>query len=326
MRFAWTALGLGTLLLVTAACGSEESPSTSGGGGAGGQGGEAAAPVLDPTLFDCSRTQEPERVTPVPVACIGDPTCSTPLVVGHRGAGGQLGVIAPENTLAAVRAAIALGIEFIETDPRETSDGHLVNHHDPDLDRTTDGTGPVDQKTLAEVQALGVDASRFAGDFSCERVPTIEEVLLAAKGKVHVLLDANKTSRVDLLVAAVHATDTLEWAIFDTDDVGKLDEALALEPAMMLMTRVSDAAELDDETVHFAAHPPVIVEINDTGVPAELAPLILAKGLRPMTDVFGIDVVAALDDDPSHYGGTFDTGVLVVQSDRPDLVLRHLHR
>jgi glycerophosphoryl diester phosphodiesterase len=282
--------------------------------------------VLDPALFDCTAAAKPSRVTPVSVACINDPTCTTPLVVGHRGAGGQLGVIAPENSLAAVRAAIALGIEFIETDPRETSDGHLVNVHDPDLDRTTDGSGPVDMKTLAEIQALGLETSQFAGDFSCECVPTIEEVLLEAKGKVHVLLDANKTSRVDLLVEAVHATDTLEWAIFDTDDVAKIDAALALEPALLTMIRVSDEAELDTEIAHFAPQVPLIVEINGSGSPSALAPVISAKGLRPMTDVFGIDVVAALDDDPSLYAGTFAAGVVTVQTDRPDLVLRYLHR
>lgn len=317
-------LGLLSLALATVACSSEDATSTPAGQGGGGGGG--AAPVLDPALFDCTATSKPSRVTPVSVACIEDPACTTPLIVGHRGAGGELGVIAPENSLAAVRAAIALGIELIETDPRETADGHLVNVHDPDLDRTTDGTGPVDAKTLAEVQALGLETSEFAGDFSCERVPTIEEVLLEAKGKVHVLLDANKTARVDLLVEAVHATDTLDWAIFDTDDVGKIDEALALEPALLTMIRVSDEAELDDELAHFAPVVPIIVEINGSGTPSALAPVIAQKGLRPMTDVFGIDVVAALDDDPSLYAGTFATGIVTVQTDRPDLVLRYLHR
>lgn len=325
MRALSLALGLlSSLVLGTAGCGSEDG--TSAAPGEGGGGGAGPGPVLAPELFDCSAATKPSRVTPVSSACIEDPTCSTPLVIGHRGAGGQLGVIAPENSLAAVRAAIALGIELIETDPRETADGYLVNLHDPDLERTTSGSGPVEEKTLAELQALDLDASQFAGDFACERVPTIEEVLLEAKGKVHVLLDANKTSRVDLLVAAVHATDTLEWAIFDTDDVTKLDAALALEPALRIMLRVSDVAELEQEVDHFAAHSPLFVEINDTGKPSELAPAIAAKGLRSMTNVFGIDVVAALDDDPSLYAGTFATGIVAVQTDRPDLVLRYLHR
>lgn len=262
----------------------------------------------------------------VPASCATDPLCKTRLVSGHRGAGGELGVIAPENTLSSVRAAVALGVDFIETDPRPTKDGVLVNMHDTSVTRTTDGTGEVDQMTLAEVQALAIDAGELQGDFSCERVPTIEEVLAAAKGKVHVLLDANKTDRVDLLVAAVQKTGTVDWVLFDTDSVDKIDEAIALEPALRTMIRVADEAELDSELKHFAAHPPVIVEIHSGGSAKEMAPAIHAAGNRALQDMFITDLAAGLDDDPSLYGQLFDLGVDIGQTDRPDLMLRYLGR
>ena len=72
------------------------------------------------------------------------------LVVAHRGES----VDAPENTLVAFRLAKknkAAGVEF---DLSYTSDGHAVLLHDDDVDRTTDGTGPIDQLTLAEVRQL----------------------------------------------------------------------------------------------------------------------------------------------------------------------------
>ena len=282
--------------------------------------------MLEPSLFDCSASAAPERNNPVPIACEVDPTCTTKLVSGHRSVGGDLGVIAPENTLSAVRAAIALGIDFVETDPRETKDGRLVNFHDPSVERTTTGQGNVDAMTLAEVQALTLETARFAGDFSCERVPTIEEVLLAARGKVHVLLDANKTDRVDLLVDAVHTTDTLAWAIFDTSSTSKIDQALALEPELMIMIRVADSTELNDKLAHHAPKIPVIVELHDGATPAALVPTLEAAGLRGMMDAFGIDLVAGLGDDPSLYAVDFDAGARIVQTDRPDLVLRHLGR
>jgi glycerophosphoryl diester phosphodiesterase len=319
------------LSLALPACGSSEAPSGSGGaagaaGAAGSAGSAGASSAIDPALFDCTATSVPERTSPVPASCATDRSCTTRMVTGHRGAGGEIGVIAPENTLAAVRAAIALGIEFIETDPRPTADGVLVNLHDDDVDRTTDGTGLAAELTLAQIQALNIEAADYPGDFSCERVPTIEQVLALAKGKIVVLLDANKTDRVDLLVAAVHATDTLDWAIFDTDSPEKIQEALLLEPALHTMIRVSDQAEFDAELQTFAAHPPVIVELNEGASPASLGPAVHAAGHRVFTDAFGTDVAAGLADDPSLYGPIFESGADILQTDRPDLVLEYLAR
>lgn len=315
------------LLLAGTGCGEDPVAAAAAGTGAGGGGGGGgAAPVLDPALFDCTAPSVPDRVNQVPAGCATDPACTTRLVSGHRGVGGALGVIAPEDTVSAVRAAIALGIDFIETDPRPTKDGFLVNLHDPTVDRTTDGTGDAAAMTLAEIQALHIDASKFAGDFSCERVPTLEEILTAARGRVHVLVDANKTDRVDLLVGAIQSTDTLEWAIFDTDGVDKIDEALALEPALLTMIRVGDAAELDAELDHFAAHPPVIVELHGNAIPSELSPAVHARQNRVLVDTFGTDFAAGLDGDASVYGTIYDTGVDIAQSDRPELVLEYLGR
>lgn len=334
-RLASAVLSLSALLTLSA-CGSsgDTSGSTSTGGqtaaggaaGSGGGGGGGAAPVIEPSLFDCQAKAPPVRVNPIPLSCATDPLCTTRLVSGHRAAGGELGVIAPEDTVASVRAAIVLGIDYVETDPRPTKDGVLVNMHDPTVDRTTTGTGEVAQMTLAEVQALELKASEYAGDFSCERVPTLSEVLSAAKGKVHVLVDANKTDRVDLLVAAIQETGTLEWALFDTDSTEKIDEALALEPALLTMIRVGTTDELTLELDHFAAHPPVIVELHDGADPDALLPAIHAAGNRGFTDAFVVDVGAGLSADPTLYDELWSHGFDMLQSDRPDLVLQGLGR
>lgn len=322
---------LAALALLTA-CGSSTpagTSTTSGGGGsagAGGSGGGGAAPVIDPALFDCTATKAPVRVNPVPIACATDATCTTHLVSGHRGAGGELGVIAPEDTVAAVRAAIVLGIDFIETDPRPTKDGHLVNVHDTDVNRTTTGKGDVDTMTLAEIQALTLITDEFPGDFSCEHIPTLEEVLAAAKGKVHVLVDANKTDRVDLLVGAIQSTGTVDWAIFDTSSIDKIDQALALEPALHTMLRVTSTDDLAAQLAHFSAHPPVMVEIEKGADTKALIAAIHAAKNRALTDVFASDVAANLSHDPKVYETYLTEGYDVLQSDRPDIVLATLGR
>jgi len=82
----------------------------------------------------------------------------------------------PENTMLAMKAAHELGCDIIETDVRMTSDRHLVLIHDRDVDRTTNGTGKIDQMTLAEVRALDAGVKKDAA-FAGEKIPTVEEFL-----------------------------------------------------------------------------------------------------------------------------------------------------
>lgn len=81
--------------------------------------------------------------------------------------------VEPENTLRSFTAAQNAGLDLIELDLHLSKDGALVVMHDADVDRTTDGTGPIADKTLAELRAL--DAGRG------ERVPVFEEVLEAVR-------------------------------------------------------------------------------------------------------------------------------------------------
>ncbi|MEU3526363.1 glycerophosphodiester phosphodiesterase family protein [Streptomyces sp. NPDC038707] len=91
------------------------------------------------------------------------------LTIGHRGVMG----VEPENTLRSFVAAQRAGLDLIELDLHLSKDGALVVMHDAEVDRTTDGSGAIAEKTLAELRAL--DAGRG------ERVPVFEEVLEAVR-------------------------------------------------------------------------------------------------------------------------------------------------
>ena len=80
-------------------------------------------------------------------------------VIGHRGNRAH----APENTLESLLQAVALGADALEFDLRLSRDGQLVMFHDATLERTTDGQGPLAQRTLAELKALDAGA-RFTPD------------------------------------------------------------------------------------------------------------------------------------------------------------------
>jgi glycerophosphoryl diester phosphodiesterase len=108
-------------------------------------------------------------------------TASTFMVIAHRGASSY----APENTFAAFDLAMRMGVQHIELDVEATSDGHIVVIHDDTLNRTTDGSGPVTNHTLATLQALDA-GSWFGTQFAGERIPTFTEVLSRYKGRVHI--------------------------------------------------------------------------------------------------------------------------------------------
>jgi glycerophosphoryl diester phosphodiesterase len=93
-------------------------------------------------------------------------------VIAHRGAS----YTQPENTIAAFKEAIRLGVQGVEMDVRETKDGQLVLMHDFLVNRTTNGSGRISHMTLAEVKEL--DAGSWKGEkFRGEKVPTLEEAL-----------------------------------------------------------------------------------------------------------------------------------------------------
>ncbi len=106
-------------------------------------------------------------------------------IIGHRGARG----VAPENTVPAIRHGVEVGAQAIEIDLHASKDGALVVIHDPTLDRTTNGTGPVDQRTLAELRTLDT-GYRFTADegetfpFRGQgvRIPALDEAMEAIAG------------------------------------------------------------------------------------------------------------------------------------------------
>jgi hypothetical protein len=140
-----------------------------------------------------------------------------------------------------------------------------------------------------------------------------------------VLVDANKTGRVDLLVQAIQQANALEWAVFDTSDTTKIDQALVMEPKLMIMPRVNDAAEATAVLGKYANHLPVFVELDSATFPAGAAE-VHAGGTRTLTDVFGIDLGVKFGSDPKAYLEPYAKGADVAQSDLPDVVLRTLGR
>jgi len=113
-----------------------------------------------------------------------------PLYAAHRGGA----LLWPENSLVAFRHALAMGADYLELDVHLSRDGEVIVIHDPTLDRTTTGTGPVRERTLAELQALRLKDRN--GAILTESPPTLDQVVaLAAAGKRQMLLEIKVDER-----------------------------------------------------------------------------------------------------------------------------------
>jgi len=113
-----------------------------------------------------------------------------PLFAAHRGGA----LLWAENSLLAFRNALALGADFLELDVHLTRDGEVVVIHDATLDRTTTGTGPVRERTLAELSAVRLKDR--GGAVLDEGIPALDQVVaLAVAGKRQMLLEIKTDER-----------------------------------------------------------------------------------------------------------------------------------
>lgn len=135
-----------------------------------------------------------------------------PLIIAHRGAS----ALAPENTIAAFRRAIADGAEGVEFDVRLAKDGAVVVFHDAALRRLSERTELISSLTVDELQKIDVGSwfqrrrrtGRSDADFSGERIPTLGEVLAFLKdfpGLIYIELKCRE-SEIERLSQAVGET------------------------------------------------------------------------------------------------------------------------
>ena len=167
-------------------------------------------------------------------------------VASHRG-----GAVAPENTLPAMRSALAGPAAFVETDLQLTADGVPVLMHDWTVDRTTNGSGPVWAMTFAELQEL--DAGSWVGEaYQNTRVPSFEQFLElfrpSTKQAILELKGSWNVAQVAGLAASVYRYGVQDRVIFASFDLVSLQNLAAVAPdlARAIITRevVGDPAIL----------------------------------------------------------------------------------
>lgn len=119
-----------------------------------------------------------------------------PIIIGHRGAC----ALAPENTVASFKLAVEHKADFVELDAKLSLDGVVVVIHDQTVDRTTNGTGKVNQLAFDDLRKLDA-GSNFDKKFAGEKIPTLDEVFKAVGKDVFINVElTNYESKSDSLV------------------------------------------------------------------------------------------------------------------------------
>ncbi|MEX0427591.1 glycerophosphodiester phosphodiesterase [Nocardioides sp. DS6] len=179
---------------------------------------------------------QPAAAGPIPLV---RPGCAG-LAIGHRGAPRE----APEDTLPSERRSQRLGSDYLELDLHLTKDGVPVVMHDDTVDRTTDGTGPVSDLSLAQVERLDA-GSWFSRSYAGTRVPTFARIVrFAQRTGVRIMpeLKAGWTrAQVKIVVDLIEKAHLVSHTVLQSFDPQALAYAADLAPQIAragLVTRL----------------------------------------------------------------------------------------
>ena len=250
---------------------------------------------------------------------------SVPLLAAHRG--GSL--LWPENSLLAFRSAVALGADYLEFDVQRSLDGQIVVIHDPTLERTTTGSGPVRERTLADLKTLRLKDR--TGAVTEETLPTLDEVAaIAARGARRMLVEI----KVDERHQRYPGIEEQVLGILDRHGMGASAVVMAFEPETWLRARA-----LRPDVTAGALYSPGTLRAMGSTVPRELAAARTAGvggvGLhQALVDAetvaacrrAGVTLAVWTVNEPGALRRFIDLGVGIVITDRPDLAKALLDR
>ncbi len=254
------------------------------------------------------------------------------IVVAHRGDWRY----APENSIAAIEHSIAIGVDMVELDLQLTKDSVLIVMHDATLNRTTTGKGRVADWTLDSLRTLKL--KNGCGIRTKHGIPTLEEALLAAKGKVLVNLD--KADRYfDLAMAVMEKTGTTRQIVMKGRKPAK--EVIALYGKYLDEVIYMPVVDLDKENIaeqmaeYMTELEPTAYEMHfaqaeDTEMPMRMRDELDGKALiwyNTLWDTLcgGHDDDLSLEDPDAAFGYLIDSlGTRIIQTDRAEHLLGYL--
>jgi len=274
--------------------------------------------------------REPYRVNNIKEK-LNNSTGKDVLVIAHRGDWRY----APENSLQAIRNSIAMGVDIVEVDVKKTKDGHLVLMHDKTLERATTGAGLVSDWTLDSLKTLRL--KNGLGRPTHHKIPTLKEAMTEARGAIMVNLD-HCYDYFNEAFAVLQQTGTVDHTIIKgynktveqvNQDFGQYLHQIIFMPIIDLdqpgaIDRIRNFQEILE---------PLAMELvfqKDTSQVLDQFAELKVKGSRVWVNSLWGRLNAGHEDDlavldlEANYGWITKTGANMIQTDRPELLLKYL--
>ena len=235
-------------------------------------------------------------------------------MIAHRGASAE----APENTIAAFELAIMQGADGIELDVHLSRDGQPVVIHDFTLERTTDGTGRVRDRTVRELKRLDAGGWRGA-PFQGQRVQTLQEVFERFRDRTRFWIELKGSSDLyqgieEKVVSMIEVYDVLEQAFVQSFDSRALDQIWGLNPEVRLGI--------------LTAEPPTKPLINSTSAHRAICPgadLVTEKEISEIRQA-GLECYVWTVNEPAQMDRLVEWGVSGIITDQPALLRARVDR
>lgn len=262
-----------------------------------------------------------------------NPNTEEVLVVAHRGDWRY----APENSLAAIENSIRMGVDIVELDVAKTKDGQLILMHDKKIDRTTTGKGNVEDWTLDSLKNLKL--RNGCNIRTKHTIPTLEEALLLAKGRILVNLD-KAYPIFDEVYEVLERTGTTDLVIMKgrtpvaqlQQEFGKYLDKVIFMPIVDL-DKPDAMKQIQDYMKHVK---PVAFELlyasDDNPAPKKVAEMLKGKSLIWYNTLWSHmagphDDDEALENPDASYGYLIrNLDARIIQTDRPGYLIEYLNK
>jgi glycerophosphoryl diester phosphodiesterase len=231
------------------------------------------------------------------------------MVIAHRGA--HEGI--PSNTLLSLKKAIELGVDYVECDIRTTADNKLVIMHDGTVNGTTNGKGTIREMTFKEIRKL--DAGIKTGpQFAGTKVPTLDEMLKMARGKIGIYADT-KDASPEALLGALKKHDMLSHTVIYGYHLDFFEGVAKLNPDVWIMpeARREDVLQKLLQEFHLKV---IAFDAGDFKEP--MISMTKKAGAKIYVDRLG------KADNPESWQAAIDQGADGIQTDHPAGLLKYL--
>lgn len=253
-------------------------------------------------------------------------------VISHRGDWRNT----PENSIRAIQNCIDLGVNMVEIDIKKTKDNELILLHDKTLDRTTTGKGLPQDYTLAEIKQMRL--RNGAGVATSHQIPTLEEAMIVAKGKIWVNIDKGY-DYFDLVEKVLEKTGTTQQVLIKA---GLSYQKVVAENKAVLdklfFMPIIDMANPDAMTMveeYIKNMQPKAFEVCFTQIDQALQNVldrIQKSGSKVWINTLWPSLCAGLNDDraveenqqDSIWGKVIEMGASFIQTDRPKELVNYL--